>query len=118
MTLSFVITIWEGTSADTKVLAFLLIVKDRCVWARQARTNDLDLDVHRVDGAIEATELGDEPDFALVDWLVRVGADDAAGDCAAETDDAAEGIDYSATTLSAHLHRFKSRTTTKEVTYS
>ena len=70
-------------------------------------TNDLDLDIDlneflrqrvylhetRVDGAVEATELGDEPDVALADGLVGVGADDAARDGTAESDAGTEVID-------------------------
>ncbi len=73
----------------------------------ERRTDDLDLDVdldeffgkgvdfHEagVDGAVEAAEFGDEADVALADGLVGVGADDAAGDGAAESDAGAEGVD-------------------------
>jgi hypothetical protein len=44
------------------------------------------VDKTRVDGAGEATELGDESNIALRDGLVGVGADDAAGNGAEETD--------------------------------
>ena len=71
-------------------------------------TGDLDLDVDldetlaegvhlyetRVDGLVELAELGDEADVALVDVLVRVRADDAAGDGAERADDGAHGIDW------------------------
>ena len=56
------------------------------------RTNNLDLDIYlnkpfrqrvdfdktRIDSAVEATELGDQADIALTDWLVRVGTDNTA----------------------------------------
>lgn len=51
------------------------------------------LDETRVDGLVETTELGDETDITLLDILVRVGADDAAGDGAHGSDDGAEGVD-------------------------
>lgn len=71
------------------------------------RTNDLDLDIDLdelfgqrvdldetgVDGAIEATEFGDETDIPLTDWLVRVGAHDAARDSTTETDACPERVD-------------------------
>ena len=74
------------------------------VW----HTNDLNLyvdldellrqrvDLHEtwVDGAIEATELGDETNVSLADWLVWVGANDAAWDGTAATDERTEGVDY------------------------
>lgn len=64
------------------------------------RTNDLNLDVDLnellgqgidldetwVDGAVEATEFGDQTDVSLADRLVGVGADNAAWDCTTETD--------------------------------
>lgn len=67
---------------------------------RWRRTNDLDLDIHLdqllrqwvdlhetwVHCAIEAAELGDQPNVTLADWLVWVGAEDTEGDGAAETD--------------------------------
>ena len=69
--------------------------------------DDLDLDVHldqflgqrvdlhetRVDGAVEAAEFGDESHVALAHGLVGVGADDAAGDSAAESNPASERVD-------------------------
>ena len=54
----------------------------------------VDLDQARVDGAVEAAELGDEADVALADGLVGVGAKDAAGDGAAGADDGSKGVDY------------------------
>lgn len=41
----------------------------------------VDLDQTGVDSLVETTELGDETNMALVDVLIRVGADDAAGNC-------------------------------------
>lgn len=69
--------------------------------------DDLDLDVHldeflrewvdldktRVDSPVEAAEFGDEADVALVDGLVGVGTNDAAGDRTAEAHPATQGID-------------------------
>lgn len=87
----------------------MAICRDRGEKERRGRrTNDLDLDIHldqllgqrvdlhqtRVHCAIEAAEFGDQADIALADWLVRVGAEDAEGDCAAESDARTEGIDY------------------------
>jgi hypothetical protein len=46
----------------------------------------VDLDQARVDGAREATELCDQADIALGDWLVRVRADDTAGNGAEEAE--------------------------------
>ena len=62
-------------------------------------TNNLNLDIHldkllrqrvdldktRIDSAIEATELGNETDVSLADWLVWVGAYDTAWDGSTET---------------------------------
>lgn len=84
--------------------------REERVWKdarRWWRTNDLDLDIHldqllrqwvdlhetRVHCAIEAAEFGDQPDVTLADWLVGVGAKDAEGDGAAETDAGTEGVD-------------------------
>ena len=84
---------WDGVGKD-----------DVRIWRR---TNDLDLhidlnqplgqrvDLHEtwVHCAIEAAEFGDQPDVTLADWLVWVGAEDAEGDGAAETDACTEGVD-------------------------
>lgn len=47
------------------------------------------VDLHEtwVDGAVKATELGDQTDISLADRFVRVGADDAARDGTAATDE-------------------------------
>lgn len=64
----------------------------------RGHTNDLDLyidlnellgqgvnlDKTRVDGTVESTELGDQTDVSLTDWLVRVRADDAAWNSSTE----------------------------------
>ncbi len=47
----------------------------------------------RVDRAVEATEFGDQTDISLADWLVWVGADNAAWDSTAATNEGTEGID-------------------------
>ena len=52
-----------------------------------------------IDGTGEAPELSDEPDVALFDGSVWVGADDAAGDSATETNEGAEGVDCRGTGL-------------------
>lgn len=54
----------------------------------------VDLDQTWIDGAVEATEFGDETDVPLVDGLVRVRADDTAWDGTTETKTAPEVIDY------------------------
>jgi len=83
-------------------------LRDGVEVAKGEPTNDLDLDVDLdelfgervdfdetgVDCAVEATELGDEADVSLADWLVWVGADDAARDGTAESDACTEGIDW------------------------
>lgn len=69
--------------------------------------DDLDLDVDGaevlaervhvdetwVDGAFEATEFGNQTDFALVDGLEGVGAADTAGNGTQETDYATQAVD-------------------------
>ena len=52
----------------------------------------VDLDQARVDGAHEAAEFGDQADVPLGDGLVGVGAADAAGDGAEETNALAECV--------------------------
>lgn len=53
----------------------------------------VDLDQAWVDGLVEAAELGDEADVALVDVLVGVGAADAAWDGAEGTNQGAQAVD-------------------------
>jgi len=53
----------------------------------------VDLDKTGVDSTVETTELCDETDIPLGDGLVGVGADDATGDGAAESDACTERID-------------------------
>jgi len=53
----------------------------------------VDLDKTRIDRTVKATELGDQTDVSLVDWLVRVRAYDTAWDGTAETDAATEVVD-------------------------
>jgi hypothetical protein len=53
----------------------------------------VDLDETRVNGAREATEFGDQADVTLRDGLVRIGADEAARNCAAETNAATKIVD-------------------------
>ena len=53
----------------------------------------VDFDETGVDSAVETTEFGDQANIALADRLVRVGADDAAGDGAAETEAGTEIVD-------------------------
>ena len=53
----------------------------------------VDLDQTGVDGAIEATKLGDQADISLRHWFVGVGANNTAGNCAAETDHCTQRID-------------------------
>jgi hypothetical protein len=59
----------------------------------EALRKRVDFDETRVDGAIEAAELGDEADVALVDGLVWVGAAEAEGHGAAEADQVTNGVD-------------------------
>lgn len=86
-----------------------MVVDDRCQIERDVvlghahlsrNFNNLDLDIDLdetlrervdvdetwVDGAREATELGDETDITLVDGLVGVGTDDAARNGTTSTD--------------------------------
>jgi hypothetical protein len=56
----------------------------------------VDLDQARVDGAVEAAELGDQADVALADGLVGVGTHDAARDGTEESHAGAEDIDEAA----------------------
>jgi hypothetical protein len=58
----------------------------------------VDLDKTRVYSSRESTELGDETDVALSDWLVGVRADDAAGDGAESAYARAESVDHALTT--------------------
>lgn len=53
------------------------------------------VDLHEtwVDGTVEATELGDQTDISLANWLVWIGANDAARDGTAATDECTEGVD-------------------------
>ena len=53
----------------------------------------VDLDQTGIDGAREATELGDQADVSLRDWLVGIRADNAAGNGAQETNAVSEGVD-------------------------
>lgn len=71
------------------------------------RTDDLDLDVHLyqffgegvylyetgVNGAVEATEFGDEANVSLADWFVRVRAADATWDSSQTSDERSEIVD-------------------------
>lgn len=68
--------------------------------------NDLNLDVDLdealrkrvylyktwINCARKLSELCDESDVSLRDWLVRIGADDAAGNCAEEANSRTKGI--------------------------
>ena len=53
----------------------------------------VDLDKARVDSAREATKFGYQADITLRDRLVRVGADEAARNCSAETNQVAKIVD-------------------------
>lgn len=46
-----------------------------------------------IDSAIEATELSDQTDISLADWLVWVGANEAARDGTTATDERTKGVD-------------------------
>lgn len=52
----------------------------------------VDLDETRVDGLVEAAELGDKTNVALLDVLVRVWAEDAAGNGANGTNASAKSV--------------------------
>ena len=70
-------------------------------------TNDLDFDIDLdellgqrvdfdkagVDCAIESTELRNQTDVSLADWLVRVGANDTTWDRSHETNATSERVD-------------------------
>lgn len=56
----------------------------------------VDLDETRVDGASETTELGDETNVTLLDWLVWVGAADTARNRSESTDSRTESVDHAA----------------------
>ena len=66
---------------------------DLDVDLHEALGEGVDLDEARVDSAVEAAELGDQADVALVYGLVGVRADDAARDGAAETEEVTQGVD-------------------------
>lgn len=59
----------------------------------QAFGEGIDLDETRVDGARKSSKASDETDIALVDGLVRVRADDTAGNRTEGADAASEGVD-------------------------
>jgi hypothetical protein len=59
----------------------------------QVLAEGVDLDQAGVDGLVEAAKLGDETDVALLDRLVGVGADEAAGDGTEGTDAGAKSVD-------------------------
>jgi hypothetical protein len=52
----------------------------------------VDLDQTRVDSLVELSELGDKTNVALMDFLVRVGANDTAGNSAHGSDDTSENV--------------------------
>ena len=56
----------------------------------------VDLDETWVDGASETTELGDETNVTLFDWLVRVGAAETARNGTESTNGRAESVDHAA----------------------
>lgn len=58
-------------------------------------TKWVDLDQAWIDGLVEAAELSDETDVALVNILVGVGTDDAARKCTHCSNNGTEGVDYS-----------------------
>ena len=60
----------------------------------EALREGVDLDKTWVDGAVEATKLGDETDVSLGDGLVWVWANDAARDGSEGTDAASERVDW------------------------
>jgi len=64
------------------------------VYLDQALGEWVDLDETWVYCSCESTEFGDQTDLTLRNWLVWVGADDAAGDGAKGTDAASEGVDH------------------------
>ena len=109
VTLSLVITTCRGTSEHSSVKVVFRGQED-C-----SHTNDLDpdidgdkvlgeridLDQTRIDCAIESSEFGHETNISLVDWLVRVRADDAARDSPKKTDGAPESVDCESISVSA-----------------
>lgn len=54
----------------------------------------IDIDQTGVDSLVELAELGDETNITLLDVLVWVGADDAAGNGTHASNESTEGIDY------------------------
>jgi hypothetical protein len=67
---------------------------DLHIYLDQALGEWVNFDETGVHCSCESAELGDQTDLTLRDWLVRVGADDAAWDCAQCTDAAAKGVDH------------------------
>jgi hypothetical protein len=66
------------------------------VDGHEALRERVDLDEAGVDGASEATELGDEADGALLDGAVGVRVNDAAKDRVASAHDRAEDVNHGA----------------------
>jgi hypothetical protein len=54
----------------------------------------IDLDQTGVNSLVELSELGNETNVALVDFLVRVGTNDAAGNSAHSSDDTSEDVHH------------------------
>ena len=91
----------RGEAQGDVVLGHADLFRDLCnldlnVDLGETLGEGVDLDETRVDGLVEAAKLGDETDVALVDMLVRVGAEDAAWDGTHCTDASANGIDHGA----------------------
>ena len=106
-----------GDSESSLVRRGNVVVDDRCEVERDIvlchanlawHLDDLDLDIDlnealgeridenetRVNGASELAELGDQADVSLRYWLVRVRADDAAGNGTEETDARSKRVDW------------------------
>merc|ERR1711937_327038 len=89
----------RGQAQGDVVLGHADLLGDLCdldldIDLDQTLGEGVDLDEAGIDGLVESTKLGDETDVALVDALVWVGADDAAGDGAQGTNDGAKGVDH------------------------
>jgi hypothetical protein len=89
----------RGEAQGDVVLGHTNLLGDLCglnldVDLDEALAEGVDLGEAGVDSLVEAAELGDETDVALLDVLVRVGTDDAAVDGTAATDAATKVVDW------------------------
>lgn len=108
LTLSLVMQTCFGTSVDDCQWAALADACGRWDWCErtdnlnlhidlnEALAQRVDLDQTRVHGARKATELCHQANISLVDRLIRVWADDAAGNGSEGSDTGAQAVDHAA----------------------